>query len=196
MHRKTINMLDYSTCATDVQAEGHKLHRDSYIVSLFVLLFLSLYFLSSFPYAFLFHLSNYLFSKKPPSFLIPCSLFFSSFPSSFVFYLLLLFHSFARSTFTYFPLFRGKSFVSSPKLSIPAMLSTQTLVLPVVFRVYLQPPSMKLPTNLNLEPRIRMTGAVPLFSPCAFMTWTGTTLLFLPFTTRANTMPAAFSARS
>ena len=42
VHLKTINMLDHPTSANDVQAEGHTLHRDSYIVFLFVLLFLSL----------------------------------------------------------------------------------------------------------------------------------------------------------
>jgi len=49
---------------------------------------------------------------------------------------------------------------------------------------------MKLPTNLNLVLRVWMIGVVPPFSPYAFMTWTGTTLLFLPFTTRTKTMPA------
>ena len=127
---KTINMLEYATCHTDVQVEGHTLRRDSYIVSFFVLLILSLsihfFFFFSFPYSFLFHLSNYVFSKNPSSFFLPCSFFF--FPSSFIFYLLILFHSFARSTFTNFADFRSKSFVSSPKPSVPAMLS-------VVFRM-------------------------------------------------------------
>ena len=125
VHLKTINVLNHATRATDVQAEGHMPHRDSYIVFLFDLLFLSLNVHFFLP----FHIPSYFISLTTSSqrTLLPffChALFFSCFPSSFGFYLLILFHSFARSPVTNYPPFRGKSFFSSPKRSIPARLST------------------------------------------------------------------------
>jgi len=134
MHLKTINMLDHSTCATDVQSEGHTLRRDSYIVFHFVLLFISL----SVHFFLPFHIPSYFISPttcfQEPSFLfLPCSIFVLSF-------LLCLFICLFYSIFLPVLLLRtslfswGNSFVSSPKPSIPAMLSTKILVLWVVFR--------------------------------------------------------------
>jgi hypothetical protein len=38
---------------------------------------------------------------------------------------------------------------------------------------------MKLTTYFHLVPRLRMSGAIRVLPPYAFMAWTGTTLLFL-----------------
>jgi hypothetical protein len=38
-----------------------------------------------------------------------------------------------------------------------------------------------LTTHVRLVPRLRMSGALPLLFLCAFMVWTGTTLLLVTF---------------
>jgi ABC-type multidrug transport system fused ATPase/permease subunit len=146
-----------------------------YIVFLFVLLFLSL----SVHFFRPFHISSYFISltspfKEPPPFFCHALFFVLSFLLCLLFAYFVPF--FARSTFTDFPLFRGKSFVSSSnrvfRLCCPPRLWFYE------FFPSVKPPGIKLPTNLNLALRVRMTGAVTLFSQHAFMTWTGTTLLF------------------